>query len=204
MRTINNYIGIEPFTVLVDDSPKLRELSKRAKELKDLPFLKKLEAVKRLSLESMVNAYEQMIVYKKNANSFQEQANKFKDIVFQQHPLSYALKHKAGCCRYQGALFFVLSYNAELGDKHFVQAAPVNNNVNTVFNELVEGEKHYKVSIFTDSLEDKSLDYSRENPEILNQAFKKIPGYDFFSYHKTANGLVMIANPNQHIKTLEK
>src|SRR3989344_2083900 len=63
MRTIDDYVGIEPFTVLVDDSPKLRQLVAKAKELKDLPFQEKLEGVKRLALDAMVNAYEQMIVW---------------------------------------------------------------------------------------------------------------------------------------------
>ena len=224
MRTIDNYIGIEPFTVLVDDSPELRQFAERARELKGLPFQKKLEAVKKLALDSMVNAYEQMIVWGRKADGLegvttigsdgqvdnsdyrtaQEQAERFRNIVFQGHPLSYALEQEAGCCRYQGALFFVLGYEAELGDQHFVQAAPVNRRANTVFNEVVQDGEHHKVSIFTDSLEDKSLDYSRQNPRILDQAFERMPGYDFFSYHRTPSGLVMVANPNQHSKTVEK
>jgi hypothetical protein len=222
MRTIDTYIGIEPFTVLVDDSAKLRKLAERARELKGLPFQEKLDAVKRLALDSMINAYEQMIVWGRKADGLegvtdidsdgkvdnseyriaQEQQAIFRNIVFQDHPLSYALEQKAGCCRYQGALFFVLGYEAELGDQHFVQAAPVNRGVNTVFNEVVQDGKRQKVSIFTDSLENKTLDYSRQNPRILEQAFERMPGYDFFSYHRTQSGLVMIANPSQHAKTV--
>lgn len=224
MRTIDNYIGIEPFTVLVDDSPKLRQLAEKARELKGLPFQEKLEAVKRLALDSMINAYEQMVVWGRKVDGVegvttigsdgqvnnseyrtaQERHERFRDIVFQGHPLSYALEQEAGCCRYQSALFFVLGYEAELGDQHFVQAALVNRRANTVFNEVVEDGKHHKVSIFTDSLEDKSLDYSRQNPEILNQAFERMPRYDFFSYHRTPSGLVMVTNPSQHAKTVEK
>ena len=224
MKTIDSYIGIEPFTVLIDDSPKLRQLAERARKLKALPFQEKLEAVKRLALDSMVNAYEQMIVLGRKADGLegvttigsdglvdnseyrtsQEQAERFRNIVFQGHPLSYALEQEAGCCRYQGALFCVLGYEAELGDQHFIQAAPVNRRANTVFNEVVEIGKHHKVSIFTDSLKDKSLDYSRQNPGILDQAFERMPGYNFFSYHRTPSGLVIVENPNQHAKTLGK
>src|SRR3989344_4446391 len=107
MKTIDSYIGIEPFTVLIDDSPKLRQLAEKARELKALPFQEKLEAVKRLALDSMVNAYKQMIVLGRKADGLegvttigsdglvdnseyrtsQEQAERFRNIVFQGHPL---------------------------------------------------------------------------------------------------------------------
>ena len=224
MRTIDNYIGIEPFTVLVDDSLKLRQLVSKAKELKGLPFQEKLEGVKRLSLDSMVNAYEQMIVWGRNADGLKgvatigsdgkvdnskyqtarKQHERFRDIVFQGHPLSFALEQEAGCCRYQGALFFVLGYESGLGDQHFVQAAPINSRANTVFNEVVHDGQHHKVSIFTDSLKDNSLDYSRQNPRILEQAFETFSGLNFYSYHRTPSGLVIVENPNQHAKILGK
>ncbi len=223
MRTIDTYIGIKPFTVVVDDSPQLRELTSKAKELKYLPFSEKLADVKGLALDAMMNAYEQMIVWERKVSELEgmtiidgngnvdnteyktasEQHEKFKDIVFQGHPLSYALEQKAGCCRYQGALFFVLAYEANLGDQHFLQASPVNSRVNTVFNEVIHNGEHHKISIFTESLEDKSLDYSRENPKIFEQVFKQIPGYNFYSYYRRPSGLVMVENPNQHVETLE-
>lgn len=203
MRTIDNYIGIEPFTVLVNDSHTLRQLAVKARKLKDLPFQEKLESVKKLALDAMVNAYEQMIVCGRKTDSL-EQQEKFRNIVFQRHPLSYALEQEAGCCRYQGALFFVLGYEADLGDQHFVQAAPVNDGFNTVFNEVLQDGQQYKVSVFTDSLKDKSFDYSRQNPRILERPFKRMQGYTFFSYHRTSGGLVIVENPNQHAKTLGK
>ena len=224
MRTIDNYVGIEPFTVLVDDYPKLRQLAEKARGLKDLPFPEKLEGVKKLTLGAMVNAYEQMIVWGNKARNIgsydgtpegreamqQEQARasqehqKYRDLVFQGHPLSHALEQEVGCCRYQGALFFVLGYEAGLGDQHFVQVAPVNSRANTVFNEVVQDGQHHKVSIFTDSLKDKSLDYSRQNPRILEQAFETFPGLNFYSYHRTPSGLIIVENPNQHVKSLGK
>jgi hypothetical protein len=222
MRTIDNYAGIEPFTVLVDNSSRLRQLVERARELKGLSFGEKLESVKTLALDSMVNAYEQMIIWGRKADGLEgvttigadggadnseyrtarEQQTRFRNIVFQEHPLSHALEQEAGCCRYQGALFFILGYEAELGDQHFVQAAPVNSKANTVFNEVVQDGRHHKVSVFTDSLKDKSLDYSRQNPGILDQAFETMPGYNFFSYHRIPSGLIMVENPSQHVKTL--
>ena len=225
MKTLDKYIGIEPFTVPVDDSPQLRSLVEKARKLKDLSFSEKLEQVKKLALDSMVNAYEQMHVWKNKANeeeydmidvragtvdkpeaSVQEDAKAkskfFENIVYKGHPLSYALEQKAGCCRYQGALFFVLAYEAELGDKHFVQAAPVNKEFNTVFNEIIKDGKSHKISIFTESLEDKSLDYSRQNPDFFEQAFEKVPGLNLYSYHKTKDGLVLISNPEEHVKEI--
>lgn len=224
MKTLNNYLGISPFTVSVDDSPKLRELAVQARELKSLPFQEKLTGVKKLVLNSMTNAYEQMVVWDKKAKSLDsvlsigpdgklgrfeydsavKQYRKFRDIVGQSHPLSYALEQKAGCCRYQGALFFVLGYEAGLGDQHFVQAAPVVRSLNTVFNEVVDNGQHHKVSMFTESLVDKSLDYSRQNPRIFEQAFEALAGFNFYSYHKTPEGLVIVENPNQHAKCLVK
>ncbi len=221
MRTIDNYIGINPYGVLVDDSSKLRELAAEARWLRNLPFQERLDGVKRLALDAMINAYEKMIVYKREADGLEgvkifrldgtidnsryenarKQHEKFRDIVFEGHPLSYALEQKAGCCRYQGALFFVLGYEAHLGDKHFMQSAPVNSRANTVFNEVIHDGEPHKISIFTDSLEDKYLDYSKQNPRIFEQAFKKFPGLKFYSYHKTQNGLVIVENPDMHIET---
>jgi len=219
METLDTYIGIEPFTVKVDDSPQLRELAQQARELRPLPFPEKLSAVKKLTLDSMVNAYEQMMVSspsflpigggkslsKIDNPEYSEQITqyeRFRDIVFQGHPLSYALEQKAGCCRYQGTLFFVLGYEADLGDKHFIQGAPVNNRANTVFNELVNVGESQVVSIFSESLQDKSLDYSRQNPRIFEQAFETVPGLNMYSYHRTPSGLKIIENPTRHVKEL--
>jgi hypothetical protein len=224
MRTLDTYIGIEPFTVKVDDSSQLQKLARQARELGTLPFPERLSAVKKLTLDAMVNAYEQMIVFGQKADELEgvtticedgkvdnseyetarKQHEKFRDIVFQGHPLSYALEQGAGCCRYQGALFFVLGYEADLGDQHFVQAAPVNSRANTVFNEVVHNGEHHKVSIFTESLNDKSLDYSRQNPRIFEQAFESRQGYNFYSYHRMPSGLVIVENPNQHVKIFGK
>ncbi len=224
MRTLDTYIGIEPFTVKVDDSPQLQKLARQARELRTLSFPERLSAVKKLTLDAMVNAYEQMIVFGQKADELEgvttigedgkvdnseyleakTQHERFQNIVFQRHPLSYALEQKAGCCRYQGALFFVLSYEADLGDKHFIQAAPVNSRANSVFNELVNNGKSQVVSIFTESLQDKSLDYSRQNPRIFEQAFESVPGFNMYSYHRTPGGLVIAENPTKHVRELRE
>jgi len=222
MRIMDNYIGIAPFTVLADDSPKLRQLAEKARGLRTLSFKEKLEGAKRLALDAMVNAYEQMVVWEREADELEEyevigsdskadnsesekareQHKRFRDIVFSGHPLSFALEQEAGCCRYQGALFFVLGYEADLGDQHFVQAAPVNPGFNTVFNEVVNDGQSHKVSIFTASLKDKSLDYTIQNPRIFEQAHEKFPGLNFYSYHRTPSGLVIVENPDKHVKLL--
>jgi len=214
MKKLNTYIGIEPFTVKVDDSPRLQELVKKAKEYRSLPFSEKLKAVKELTIDSLINAYEQMVVNKVKADNskldFSEykkaktQYEKFGNIVFGQHPLSYALEQKTGCCRYQGALFFVLGYEADLGDKNFISGAPVNDKMGTVFNELVNEGKYQIVSIFTESLKDKSFDYSKQNPNLFKQIFQEIPGMNMYSYHRTKEGLVIAENPERHIKELKE
>ncbi|HLD00534.1 MAG TPA: hypothetical protein VJC39_02215 [Candidatus Nanoarchaeia archaeon] len=220
MQIINNYIGIRPFTVLVDDSTSLKQLAQEAKKLRYLPFPLKLEEVKKLTLGAMVNAYEQMLVWGKKMESMVQlteafknpeefemadhQHQKYKDIVFQGHSLSYALEQQSGCCRYQGALFFVLGYEADLGDSHLIQAAPVRAGVNTVFNEVVSGGQSHKVSIFTDSLQNPSLNYLRHNPRIFEQALEIRPMWDFYSYHHTSDGLVIIKNRYKQVREWDK
>jgi len=221
MNKLNSHIGINPFTVNIDGCPKLDELVQSARELRDLPFSNKLERTKELALNAMVNAYEQMIVWEGEKselhgvtqigpdgnvdNSEYEEAKaqheKFRNIVFTGHPLSYALEQQAGCCRYLGALFFALGYEANLGDTHFVHAAPVVEGVNTVFNEIVHDGQSQVVSIFLESLKDKSLDYSATNPEIFNNTFDEVPGLNMYSYHRLPSGLVIVENP-KHVREL--
>ncbi|MBS3131238.1 hypothetical protein J4212_02285 [Candidatus Woesearchaeota archaeon] len=215
MRTLDTYIGIEPFAVLVDNSPQLSRLAGKARKLKSLLFPERLGAVKSLALGAMVNAYEGMMQAPevgipeidsdgelRMTQGNLEEISQFEDIVFNRHPLSYALEKKAGCCRYQSALFFVLGYEADLGDKHFIQVAPVNPRVNTAFNEVIQGGQSHLVSIFRESLKDQSLDYARQNPRLFEHAFKKLPGCDFFSYHRAHSGLVLVSNPSSHVEQL--
>jgi len=190
---LSPYIGASAFTVLIDDSPELRELTEKARELRELPFEQKLAAVKGLALGAMSNAYESMVA---DPDESVRECNK--GIVFLKHPLSVALKQKSGCCRYQGALFFVLAFEAQLGDRHYLHAARVFPGMNTVFNEVVNGDKKQIVSIFKESLDDKSLDYSMENPSVYRSAFKTLPGYTFHSYHRTPSGYVLVSNPDEH------
>ena len=187
------YIGANAFTVLIDDSTELRELAEKARELRDLPYDEKMSAVKTLAIGAMSNAYESMV-----AGSDEAERERGKGLVLQRHPLSVALKQKSGCCRYQGALFFVLAYEAQLGNRHYLHAARVFPGMNTVFNEVVNGEQSGIVSIFKESLEDKSLDYSMQNPSVYRSAFKQLPGYTFYSYHRTPTGYILVANPDRH------
>ncbi|MBI2654254.1 hypothetical protein HYX02_05600 [Candidatus Woesearchaeota archaeon] len=231
MQILGTYIGIEPFTVLVNDSPELRALVERAKELRSLPFPERLEAVKRLVLEAMVNAYEGMHQPRTRVEKYEllnrgsttqtiimgqdnsAEIARLKEIVDENHPLSHALQQKAGCCRYQSALFFVLGYEANLGDKHFVQTAPINAEyltilpidkvTKTVFNELLQNGQRFTISIFRESVVDPRFDYTRRNPNLFEQPFKELPGQTFYSYHRTPSGLILVSNPNRHVESLE-
>ncbi len=223
MKILDTYIGTEPSTVKVDASTELEKLVKKAKRLRNLSFSKKLEAVKKLSIDAMVNAYEQMIFWGNKADSLREvkvidkngkvdnslydeaktKYEKYYNIVFQTHPLSYALEQKAGCCRYQGTLFFILGYEAQLGDKHFIQSLVIGENYKTVFNDVVKDNRLHHVCIFIESLMDKFLDYSDKDPKIFERAIEKLNGYKFYSYHKTPEGLVLVENRNKHIIDLE-
>ena len=191
-KIIKNLIGKTAFTVEIDESPELEALINEAKKLRLLPFEEKLEAVKKLCVDAMENAYEGI------SDPDQTKSDNCRNIVYSKHPLSKALKEKQGCCRYQGALFFILAFEADLGDAHFLQAAPVKHGMNTVFNELVHNGKRQIISIFNESLKDKSMDYSSINPKVYEQAYMHLLGHTFYSYRRTDEGLVMVANLNEH------
>lgn len=197
MQILDSYIGIRPWTVLVDDSPELRQLAARAHELRGRPFPEQLAGVKQLVLEGNVNAYERM-----RKTTGQEQ-QRFGGVVNTQHPLSVALRERALCCRYQGALFFVLGYEAAMGDTHFLEAAPVAQGMNTVFNRVWEGIDEHLVNMFTESLEDRTLDYTHTNPNLFKQAFTQMSGFTFYSYHKTPQGVELVANPDRQVRQEE-
>ncbi|MBW2974123.1 hypothetical protein KY366_00245 [Candidatus Woesearchaeota archaeon] len=196
MRTLDNYIGIQPFLVPVEDTPQLKALAEQARQLKNLPFSEKLEAVKKIALGAMVNAYEE---WRSNPDS--EEAERYGDIVMRGHSLGYALEHKAGCCRYQGALFFVLGYEAELGDKHFVQSAEINPQLSTVFNDVINEGNLSHVSIFIESVRDKRYDYTQGNKEIFDRP-QEFDDLDFYSYHRTPNGLILACEKGKHVRDI--
>lgn len=224
MNTLDTYIGITPFTVKIDDSPQLQKLAEQARDLRDLPFPDRLTAVKKLALDAMVNALEQMKVYGKqkddlkavttqNASSqvdnsqyrhAKSEEERFLDIIVGGHPLGYALEQKAGACIHQSALFFVLAYEADLGDQHFIQAVPLSPGTNTAFNELVYGDQTYFVSIFIESLQGDSLNYLIRNPDIFAEKLESVPGFNMYSYHRRPSGLVIAENPTRHIKDLKR
>ncbi len=221
METHETYIGIEPFTVLIDASPELEALVAQARELRGMPFEEKLEGLKKIAVGAMVNAYE---LWKASPEEAEREFNK--DMVFSKHPLSYALQAGKGCCRYQGALFFVLGYEADLGNKHFIQQAPVNpeefkygtsrltakNGMRSVFNNILFGGNLHTISIFKESLQDKAFDYSVRNPNIFGSAigFGALPkgntspkndpwGMAHYSYHRTESGLVIVSEKSKHV-----
>jgi len=216
MEILDTYIGISPYSVEVDDSEHLRALAEKARALNALPFAERLEAVKQLTLDAMVNAYEGMVQtpdrggidIDEDGNQTLSQGNlaeiaRFRDIVFKGHSLGYALEQEAGCCRYQATLFFVLGYEADLGDQHFLQSAPVQGDVNTVFNDVHHDGELHRVRIFRDSLRNESLDYIHANPKLFEQIHQVLPGRDFFSYHRNPEGsLVMVVNPSEHARQL--
>ena len=101
-------------------------------------------------------------------------------------------------------MFFVLGYEAQLGESHFLQAAPVSTGINTVFNQIVQNKEVHTVSIFTESLKDKSYDYSVKNPRVFEQVFRKVPGLNMYSYHTTSEGVVIVSNRDEHCLLLKK
>lgn len=192
MEILESYIGIEPFTVKVDKSKELDGLVAQARELRSLDFATKLKAVKKLAVESMENAYEMMLEGKTP-----ESREIARNIVYNpDYPLSHALKRRVGCCRYQGALFFVLGYEADLGNKHFIQAARAGSGANSVFNEVFSNGGSHLVKIFGDSLKNKKLDYN------YSEVYTALKDHLFYSYHRTPRQLIIIENLNTHRRDL--
>jgi hypothetical protein len=213
MEKHESYLGIKPFGVLIDDSPELAGLVRQARKLKSESFDNRLLGVKQLALDAMVNAYEESKI-----NPDPEEAERHRKTVFESHTLSEALQGKSGCCRYQGALFFALAYEADLGDIHFIQQAPVHpdnilRGLRSVFNDIVhEGELRH-VSIFKDSLRNPEFDYSRQNPQVFDSAIgfsrpenNSSPRTDpwkmtHYSYHRTDSGLVICSEQSRHVES---
>ncbi len=199
IRELEAYLGIKPFGVLVDKSKELDRLVDKAKKYKNLPFEEKLKKIKFLTVNAMENAYEGMF-----SHPDPRRREVMRDIVYYEHPLSYALKERAGCCRYQGVLFFILGFVSELGVKHFLRSAHVGGDIHTVFNDVYdERGKLYRINIFTESLKDKRYDYSNLNPNLYNEIDSFWPGLLFYSYHKRDKKIVLIESLDAHLTELE-
>ena len=179
--------------VQIDDSPELRGLVAEASKMKELPFDEKLEAVRKLAKDAMENAWEGYC--KSDSNSSRKEF--YKRIIFETHPLSEALQRKAGCCRYQAALFLVLSAAANLGDAHYLQSAPISRKISTCFNDVVEKGRVHHVSIFCDSLKDPKLNYSPDGDLFATPHFLKI-GSTFLSYKTENDEIVPQSKINHH------
>ena len=194
IRELDTYLEIKPFGVLIDESEELKSLASRARDFKTLQFTDKLNKVKDLVLSNMENAYEGMYTHPDP-----RMREIMQGIVYEEHPLSYALAHKAGCCRYQGVLFFVLGFESELGIKHLLQSATVTENLHTVFNDVFDDNGNlHRVNIFTESLKDKRYDYSNANPKIYDNIDIFWPGLLFYSYQKRGEKTVILESLDAH------
>jgi len=153
VKTFNEWT---PFDVKVNESEELTTLLAEAEKCQEMPFDEKLAAIKSIALKAMQNAYE----IKQTLNAPPAFAFTCVLIVDTPKSLEYALKNKAGCCRYQSTLFFLLGAAAKLGDKHYLQSTSIHSKLNTCYNDVVYNGKVHHISIFTESLQNKKYDYS--------------------------------------------
>jgi len=193
VRKLDTYMRVEPFGVLIDESNELKLLVDKARKLRTLPFRDKLNGTKELALASMENAYEGMFTHPDL-----QRRKLMESMVLGKHSLGEALKNRAGCCRYQGVLFFVLGYESDLGSRHLLQSADVNGRLHTVFNDVHDDGNHHRVNIFTESLKDKKYDYSRINPRVYENVDTFWPGLLFYSYQRRGNELVILESQDAH------
>lgn len=172
-----SYFGLAPYGVLIDESDTLKSLANVARTYRPLPFEEKFTKIQHLAKEAMKNAWE---------GQAQGDAE-CKKIVFNPQSLGYALEKRLGCCRYQSTLFFILAFEAELGDDHYLQSSPLGTNVRTCFNEIIVHERRERriVSLFLDTLEDIRYDYTQGRPDIFETPVKE-RCEPFFSYHRYA------------------
>jgi len=197
VRELYSYDNLRLFEVLIDESEELKLLVERAKESKNLPFNDKLEKIKSLALQSMENAYEGMFTHPD-----WKRRDIMERIVLEEHPLSHVLQYKAGCCRYQGVLFFVLGFESELGSKHLLQSARVTESLHSVFNDVYDDNGIlYRVNVFTESLKNKSYDYSAKNPRVYECIDTYLPGVLFYSYRKRDGKMVILEGLDTHVKS---
>ena len=220
MLVHDTYLGLDLFHVFVDQSPRLEELAASARDLRELSFDEKLARTKELACGAMVNCYE---LWKDSSDPDVRARNGH--IVENSLPLSVALDKRAGCCRYQGALFFVLAYEADLGQEHFLQQATVQRSLvefdgstkrggfaRSVFNDVVslDGSIHH-VSIFDATMTNPQHRYARKNPGVFNCAIGFVipdqiaPAIDktgqlLFSYHRMPSGLVIVSEEGRHVQ----
>jgi hypothetical protein len=141
---VQTIVGERMFTVDVDNSPALEKLINEAKDLRHLPFNEKLSRVQALTIKALpVNSVESACNGDKKARS----------LVYETHPLSDALEVSSGCCRYQGALFFILGREAELGNSHYMFTQRMGSRMFTVYNVVFDetGNRHL-VSIYNQTL----------------------------------------------------
>jgi hypothetical protein len=179
---VPSFTGMSPFTVKIDETPELAQLISQAEQCQDLPFEEKLQKIQTIALHAMTNAYE----YMKNppvVNLDFDLLMKCTSLVEDKHSLGDALQAKAGCCRYQSTLFFLLGAAAKLGDKHYLQSTPIHSTLDTCFNDIFHKGKVYHVSIFSASVENKAYDYSAHlGPQIFDQPRKVDAGQPFLAY----------------------
>ncbi len=144
---VESFIGKAPYDVKIEDTQELRELIRQAEQYQHLPFEEKLNAVIDLALKAMRNAYAGQFSHDQN------EAKLCNKIVHSGKTLGYALENKAGCCRYQSTLFFLLGAAAKLGTRHYLESACVNQDTNfhTCFNVVYNGNTSYCISLFKGS-----------------------------------------------------
>lgn len=189
---VDTFIGAEPYTVTIDETPELNELISEAEKCQELPFEEKLQAVQDIAMKGMENAYE---VTKSGMRRDQTTVDfpffiKCTNIVQEKHSLGFALQAKAGCCRYQAILFFLLGAAAKLGEKHYLQGTKVNDNgLNTCYNDVVYEGKCHHVSIFVLSLRNKRHDYSAHlGSQVFENPFTSYPDQPFLAYSVDKEG----------------
>lgn len=177
-------IGTTMFTVGMDDSPALRALTKTAHSLRDLPFAEKLAKIQEITIGALP---ENAVEMAGNGNQAAQ------SLVFDPtHPLSDALAAHSGCCRYQGALFFMLGREAQLGSQHYLLTQS-RGSMFTVYNVVYdnEGNRHL-VSIYNQTLTPDGKEKHGYPEPTHTEPIDFAKGHPYFAYFQSGNEQVAI------------
>lgn len=181
---VPHIIGEDMFTVNIDESDELMGLVVKARSLRDLSFEEKFVLVNKLTVDALpVNAVEMARGGDKVAEN----------LVYSTHPLSDALKSRLGCCRYDGALFFILGREANLGKSHFMFTQRMTSRLFTVYNVLFdENNNRHLVSIYNQTLSSNVKDkFGYPEPKQAT-AEDFAPEKDYYAYFSTPEGKPVI------------
>ncbi|RMD66844.1 hypothetical protein D6817_03195, partial [Candidatus Pacearchaeota archaeon] len=180
MRILPSYFGLDVCGARVGASERFGELVVRARGLRGRGFEEKFDELREIVRGELANVYEESEWWgakydelrrnvfnrwrmRREIEYAKRQSEKFDYLLSSNYSLREALEARAGCARAHALLFFVLGYEAELGERHFI-CARKNRSMGSrtrelwdAFNGVVWQGQTKLVNLAQESLMDKSF-----------------------------------------------